>query len=84
MKDPKVYLRHILEAIEKIERYTKGMSKDEFFGNELVVDAVTRNIEIIGEATKNLPADFKKKHSNIPWKDIAGMRDRLIHFYFGI
>jgi len=83
-KDPKLYLGHIIEAINRINKYTKGLSKDEFLKNNLVKDATVRNIEIIGEAVKNLPDDFKKKHKEIPWKDIAGMRDRIAHFYFGI
>ncbi len=83
-KDPKLYLGHIIEAINRINKYTKGLSKDEFLKNILIEDATVRNIEIIGEAVKNLPGDFKKKHKEIPWKDIAGMRDRIAHFYFGI
>ncbi|MBI5227079.1 DUF86 domain-containing protein [Candidatus Micrarchaeota archaeon] len=83
-KDPNFYLGHVIEAIEKIQKYTKGFDRSDFLENELVQDAVVRNIEIIGEAVKNLPNDFKKKHSNVPWRDIAGMRDRIVHFYFGI
>ena len=60
------------------------MGEEEFLENELVQDAVVRNIEIIGEAVKNIPEDFKKKQNEVPWKDIAGMRDRIAHFYFGI
>ncbi len=83
-KDPRFYLGHILDAIEKINRYTEGMDEADFLENDLVEDAVVRNIEIIGEAVKNLPEDFKAKHGDLPWKDIAGMRDRIAHFYFGI
>jgi uncharacterized protein with HEPN domain len=83
-KDPEFYLGHILESIEKIERFAEGLDKDEFLGNDLVLDAVVRNIEIIGEAAKNLPKEFKTTHAEIPWKEIAGMRDRIAHFYFGI
>ncbi len=84
MKDPKFYLKHIIGAINKIRKYTKGLDEQEFMQNELINDAVVRNIEIIGEAVKNLPKDFTTKHKEIPWKDIAGMRDRIVHFYFGL
>ena len=83
-KDPKFYLGHIRDSINHINRYTKGLEKEEFLKNNLVQDAVVRNIEIIGEAVKNLPKDFTNKHKEVPWKDIAGMRDRIAHFYFGI
>ncbi len=84
IKEPDFYLSHIIEAIGKVRKYTKGFERDDFLQNELVQDAVVRNIEIIGEAAKNLPDEFKKKHSNIQWRDISGMRDRIVHFYFGI
>ena len=83
-KDPEIYLGHILEAIEKIKKFSKDMDRDEFLENDLVMDAVVRNIEIIGEAIKNLPEEFKKENPEIPWRDIAGMRDRIVHFYFGL
>ena len=60
------------------------MKEDEFLSNEMSKDAVVRNIEIIGEATKNLDEPFKKKYSKIEWKEIVGMRDRIVHFYFGL
>lgn len=83
-KDPKLYLGHILEAINKIQSYTRGMDRQDFHGNDLVQDASVRNIEIIGEAVKNLPRDFKSRNKEVPWNDIAGMRDRIVHFYFGL
>src|SRR3989344_8840596 len=83
-KNPNFYLSHIVEAIKKINKYTKGLRKEEFLEKDIVQDAVVRNIEIIGEAVKNLPREFKEKHKDPPWKDIAGMRDRIVHFYFGI
>ncbi len=84
MKSPSLYLEHVLEAIAKILEYTNGMDEEEFLANELVKDGVVRKIEIIGEAIKNLPPDFKEKHKQVPWKDIAGMRDRIIHSYFDV
>ena len=83
-KNPNFYLSHIVEAIKKINKYTKGLRKEEFLEKDIVQDAVVRNIEIIGEAVKNLPREFKEKHKDTPWKDTAGMRDRIVHFYFGI
>lgn len=83
-KDPKIFLGHILESIEFIEEYTAGVSKAEFSETRQKVDAVVRRIEIIGEATKNLPASFRASAIHIPWKQMTGMRDNLIHEYFGI
>ena len=84
-KDPSIFLFHILECIEKIEIFMKDTTSfEKFLEDSKTQDAVIRNIEIIGEATKNLPADFKKKFQNIEWKKIASMRDVLIHEYFGV
>ncbi len=83
-KDPRIFLDHILQCIGLIEKYTEGMSKSDFLKDTELQDAVIRRIEIIGEAAKNLPDDVKKKHTDIEWKKIAGMRDVLIHEYFGI
>jgi len=83
-KDPKIFLRHIIESIEAIESHTNKITKEKFSENLTVQDAVIRRIEIIGEAVKNLPAEFKKNHPEIEWREIAGMRDKLIHEYFGI
>ncbi|MEK6979033.1 MAG: DUF86 domain-containing protein [Candidatus Micrarchaeota archaeon] len=79
-----VYLDDILNCVEKIERYTTGLTYEEFISNDMVADAVIRNLEIIGEAVKNLPAEVKKEYSDIEWRKIAGLRDILIHEYFGI
>jgi uncharacterized protein with HEPN domain len=72
-KDPKIFIQHILESIDKIEKYTEGQVIGKFLNNYEKQDAVIRRIEIIGEAVKNLPRFFKNKHSVIPWKKIAGM-----------
>jgi uncharacterized protein with HEPN domain len=84
MKDPKKFLQHILECINDIEEYALGKSKGDFLSDKMLQDAIFRKIEIIGEATKNLPEDFKLKAPHIPWRDMAGTRDKLIHGYFGV
>ncbi len=83
-RDYRLYVDDIIDAIRKIEEYTKGMSFGDFEGNSLVADAVTRNLEIIGEAVKNIPEEVKKKHPEVEWKKIAGLRDIITHGYFGI
>jgi uncharacterized protein with HEPN domain len=77
-----LYLSDILECIELIEEYTKGLNEDNLQKDEKVQDAVTRRLEIIGEAAKNISDDFKKKTQNIPWRDIAGFRDIIVHSYY--
>jgi uncharacterized protein with HEPN domain len=84
IRDDAVYLHHILDAINRIEEYVSGLNHEEFMRSNLVQDGVIRQIEIIGEATKNLSPTLKERYPNIPWKDIAGMRDKLIHQYFGV
>ena len=84
MKDVKVYLTDILESISQIEKYTKKISENRFNKNVQVQDAVLRRLEIIGEAVKNIPEEFRKLHPKIPWKKIAGMRDVLTHEYSGV
>ncbi|MFH1218481.1 MAG: DUF86 domain-containing protein, partial [Candidatus Peregrinibacteria bacterium] len=83
-KEPKILLEHIIESIEAIEKYTKGRTKEKFSKAKMMQDAIVRRIEIIGEAVKNLPPTFRKKHPKIAWQEIAGMRDVLIHEYFGV
>ncbi len=83
-KEPLIFIEHIMDAIENIESYMKNVSKEMFSRNIQLQDAVVRRIEIIGEAVKNLSRDFTNKHQNIPWRDIAGMRDKLMHRYFGV
>ena len=82
-KDPQVYLAHIRDSIKMIREYTKE-GRDVFFVDRKTQDAVIRNLEIIGEAVKLLPADMTARHDSVPWKSIAGMRDQLIHHYFGV
>jgi uncharacterized protein with HEPN domain len=83
-KDSLIYITHIIECVKKIKQYTTGIDGEIFQKNFLVQDAVIRNFEIIGEATKKLDPDFRSKYPNIEWKRIAGMRDKLIHDYFGV
>ena len=85
MKDENtLYLRHILDAIKDIETYVRGLNEQKFLSNKLVQDAVIRNLEIIGEATKKIEKVFKTKNPQIEWRKIAGMRDVLIHDYLGV
>lgn len=77
-------IQDILKAIEKIERYVSDMNLTQFKQNELVIDAVVRNFEIIGEASKSIPVSIQRSYADIPWKEMKGMRDVLIHEYFGV
>jgi len=79
----RLYILHILDAIKAIEKYIAGFDYEKFLNNNLVQDAVIRQFSIIGEATKRLSENMKKEHCEIPWKDICGMRDNLIHDYMG-
>lgn len=83
-RDDSVYLKHIRDAIQKIHGYTKGVSVSSFRKHTIIQDAVIRQIEIIGEATKRLSDHIRTKNPDVLWQDIAGMRDKLIHEYFGV
>jgi uncharacterized protein with HEPN domain len=83
-RDYKLFLKDILDAINKIENFVGTMSFDEFMKDEKTKSAVVREIEVIGEATKNIPESIRIKSKDLPWKDMARMRDKIIHSYFGI
>lgn len=83
-REYKVYIQDIIDAIGKIQKFTKGSTYDEFLEDEKTVYAVVRALEVIGEAAKNVPESLRAKHPDIPWKEMAGMRDKLIHEYFGV
>jgi uncharacterized protein with HEPN domain len=83
-KDAGVFIEHVLECIGLIEQYLIGKTKADFMESVQLQDSIIRRIEIIGEAVKNIPDDMKSAHPDIPWNEMAGMRDILIHKYFGI
>lgn len=78
------FLMNMIIACEKIMKYTKDMSYEDFCNNEMVIDAVVRNIEILGEASKNISEGLKRKYPEIEWREIARTRDKIIHFYFEV
>jgi len=79
-----LYLSDILKALEAIESFVEGLSFEDFKKDDKTSSAVIRKFEIIGEAAKQVPGSVKKKYPAVPWKEMAGMRDKLIHFYFGV
>lgn len=83
MKDAAIYLRHIQDAITRIEKYT-AQGRESFFEDTMVQDAVIRNLEVIGEAVRSLPPELKRRHPEIPWRSITALRNVLIHEYFGV
>jgi uncharacterized protein with HEPN domain len=84
MKDDKTYLEHIKEAIEKTNRHISGFSYEQFLKDEKTIDAVIRELEIIGEASNNISKEFQNAHPELPWFQMISMRNRLIHEYFGV
>ena len=84
MRDYSLYLQDIFDAMRAIEKFVEEMSFEEFRQDDKTSSAVIRKFEIIGEAAKQIPEEIRNKYPVIPWKEMAGMRDRLIHFYFGI
>lgn len=80
----KIYVKHILDAIANIERFLNGKTRADFDQDQLLIDGVTREIEIIGEASKNISDELKKSTAEIPWKKVAGMRDVIVHDYFSV
>lgn len=84
IKDPIIYLEQIIEAIDIIQKYTLGMKKADFIKPSSVQDAVILRLEIVGEAARVVPEEFRKKHKSIPWRKIADFRNKLVHDYFGV
>jgi uncharacterized protein with HEPN domain len=83
-KNHKLFVEDMLEAIEKIERYIRGLTHETFVKNDMAVDAVIRNLEIIGEASRNIPEGLREKYPDIPWKRMIGLRNIAVHEYFGV
>lgn len=84
MRDYRLYLQDILAAIERIEEFIQDMDLETFKADDKTVSAVIRKLEIIGEAAKGVPEEIRSSHPHIPWREMSGMRDKLIHFYFGV
>lgn len=83
-RESELYLQDILISIQRIEEYTKGLSSKDFEADWKTVDAVVRNLEIIGEAAKNMPEEIIEKYPEIPWNSMVSMRNKVIHEYFGV
>lgn len=84
MRDYTLYLKDILAALESIEKFVAGMDVETFEADDKTTSAVMRKLEMIGEAVKQVPDEIREKHSEVPWKEMADMRDKLIRFYFGV
>jgi uncharacterized protein with HEPN domain len=84
LRDIKLYLADIKDSAARIEEYVAGMSLEDFRADRKTIDAVVRNFEIIGEASRNVPEDWRKRYPDLDWKAMAGMRNYLAHEYFGI
>jgi len=83
-KDDLVFIEHILDSINAIKEFSKNLSKEELISNRLKHSAIIREIEVIGEAVKNISENLKNKNQEIEWKEIAGTRDKMIHHYFSV
>ncbi len=83
-RDPLLILEDIENSCAKILRYTAGLAFDEVMGEEMRLDGILMNLQIVGEAVKNLPAEIREKHRDIPWREISGMRDFITHVYFAL
>ena len=83
-ENDEVYLSHIVDAIERIEEYCQGVSRQKFLKNKMVAAAAVRELEIIGEAARNVSREFRKMNPELPWEQMTGTRNRLIHEYFGV
>lgn len=83
-RDWKILFEDIIESINKIENYIKDISFEDFSQSPLIIDAVVRNIEVIGEASKNIPAEIQNQFTDIPWQKIKGIRNRIVHEYFAV
>lgn len=83
-RDDAVYLEHIRDSCHRIKSYLRGVNEEGFLESELIQDAVVRQVQVIGEAVKRLSGEFREANPGIPWSDIAGMRDKLVHDYMGI
>ena len=83
-RDASLLLQDMRESMQKIARYVAGMDRAAFLADDKTVDAVVRNVEIIGEASKQMPEEFKTRYSQVPWQQMAGMRNRIVHDYAGV
>lgn len=83
-RKPQLLLDDILTSIAKIEQYIEGFTREQFLDDQKTIDAVVRNLEIIGEATRQLPGEYTAQHADVPWEQMAGLRNRIVHDYFGL
>lgn len=83
-RDATLLITDIRDSLDKIARYLHGLNLNDFLGDEKTIDAVVRNLEIIGEAVRQLPLSFKNEHADTPWNEMAGLRNRIVHDYAGI
>ena len=83
-RDPQLYLRDILDSINKIAKFSQELSYEDFKANDMAIDAIVRNLEIIGEAARNMPAEVKDNNTEIPWEKMVSMRNKILHEYFGV